>query len=157
MKCVKVRIRRGGPTENLMVYPGRYRAVEVDRNGFGPSGALGMAYSGHIGRGGNEEWCIICLNDSLADTYAKDPDMEIVSPDAVDTMMTEWMATTGVPEEYVGDPNRLQAIVTKKALDIPLSAEDMKALDPDDDCPGLNKRTCDIRKAVGKGGNKITE
>jgi len=153
MKVVKVRIRRGGANENMMVYPARYRAQEVDRCGLGP--AI-LAYSGQIGRGQGEEYCLICIVDGVADVYAKDPNMEIISAEETDRLMTQWNKDNGLPEEYSGDPNRVQAVIAKTLLKIPLSDEDKRAMDPDDDsCMGLNKRRCDIRKLAEKRGHKI--
>ena len=156
MKIVKVRIRRGGTNENMMVYPARYRAQEVDRNGFGPT-MMGLAYEGRIGRGANEEYCIICLEDALADIYARDPNMEVIEPDDADALMEQWRKDNGLPEEYVSDPNRVQAIIAKRLIGMELSEEDKRAMDPDDSCPGLSKRKCNMRKFVAKGGKTITE
>ena len=108
MKVVKVRIRRGGNNENMMVYPARYRAQEVDRCGLGP--AI-LAYEGAIGRGQGQEYCLICIVDGVADVYAKDPNMEIISAEETDRLMMQWNKDSGMPEEYVGDPNRIQAKV----------------------------------------------
>lgn len=139
-KIVKVRIRRGGPGENMMVYPARYDAQEVDRMGIGPGGFLGMSsYSGHIGRGGTEEWCMIALPPYLAYEYARDADMDIVTPDDADGLLEVWRKLKGEPEETVRDPNRLIAIRAKQEAGIKLSREDMRALDPDDPVPGINK------------------
>ncbi len=152
MKMVKVKIRRGGAGENQMVYPARYRAQEVDRAGTGP-----LAYSGAIGRGGGHEYCIVGLENGLADVYARDVNMEIISADETDRLMEQWRKDNGLPEEYVSDPNRIQAILAKKAMGIEFSEEDRKAMDPNDDCPGLSKRVCNIRKRVAKGGQTISD
>ncbi len=152
MKMVKVKIRHGGPSESQMVYPARYRAQEVDRAGTGS-----LAYSGQIGRGGGHEYCIIGLENGLADIYARDPNMEIISADETDTLMDQWRKDNGLPEEYVSDPNRIQAIIAKKLIGMELSEEDLKAMDPEDDCPGLRKRVCNIRKRVARGGQTISD
>ena len=103
MKTVKVRIRRGGPGENQMVYPPRYNAQEVDRNGVGPLGVNRTgAYSGHIGKGGKEEWCIIALDDALAVEYAQSADMEIVTAVEADALMEEWRIFNSESEEIDG-------------------------------------------------------
>ncbi len=105
MQTVKVRIRRGGVGENQMVYPTRYNAQEVDRDGLGPLSVNQTgAYSGHIGKGGTEEWCIIILSDFLAAEYAKDVDMEIISSTAADTLMEKWRVYNEEPEETLVDP-----------------------------------------------------
>lgn len=151
MKVVKVHIRRGVVGQNLMVYPTRYNAQEVDRNGLGPLNVNKTnAYSSHIGRGGAEEWCFILLQDALADEYALDPDMEIVTPVQADTLMEQWRVEKGVPEESVLDPTRLDAILIKQHMGTVLSAEDLKALDPDDPIPGINKTLKKVADIVAK-------
>ncbi len=141
MKPVKVRIRRGSVGENQMVYPSRYNAQEVDRNGLGPLGVNHTgAYSGHIGRGGTEEWCIIVLSDFLAEEYAKDADMEIITALAADALMEQWRIDNNEPEEVILDPTRIQAIAAKQTAGIALSAEDLEALDPSSSVRGINKR-----------------
>lgn len=156
-RAVKVRIRRGGLGENLMVYPARYDAHEVDRSGFGPLNAqrAAGAYSGHIGFGGDEEWCIIVLSTALAKEYARDPDMEIVTAAQADALMEEWRVFRGEPEEAVLDTNRVNAIQTKQAAGIALSGEDRRALDPSDAIPGINKRLRPIRGCVERIGGVI--
>ena len=140
MRIVKVRIRRGGPGENMMVYPDRYNAQEVDRMGMGPGGFLGISsYSGHIGRGGLEEWCLIALPPHLAYEYARSSDMEIVTVNETDDLLEKWRIMKGIPEEVVSDPNRIMAIRAKQEAGIKLSAEDYKALDPEDPIPGITK------------------
>ena len=155
-RIVKVRIRRGGLGENMMVYPGRYNAQEVDRRGIGPLNVMGaMAYSGHIGMGGEEEWCLIALPESLAQDYAKSLDMEIVAPEVADGLMETWRVMQGRPLEVVSDPNRLLAINTKLAAGLELSEEDRRALDPDDPTPGITKRLRPIRQVVERAGRRL--
>ena len=139
-----------------MIYPARYKAQEVDRVGYGPSAM--QSYIGDIGKGAAEEFCLICLEDSMADVYARDSNMEIIEPNEADQHLRDCMEKNCIPEEYVADPNRLQAIIAKKLTGMELSAEDKRAMDPNDDsCPGLNKRRCDVRKFVEKRGRKLTE
>lgn len=124
-----------------MVYPLRYRALEVDRNGLGPLNVnQSGAYSGHIARGGLVAWCLIILNNTLADEYTTDPDMEIVTPQVADVLMEEWRVAKGESEEVVKDVARIEAITAKQNAGISLSAEDLQALDVDDPMPGVNKR-----------------
>lgn len=137
MKVVKVRIRRGGVGEYMMVYPARYKAEEVDRFGLGPCNVNGTcAYSGNIGRGEDEEYCIVCLRDDIADQYAKDPDMEIITPQAADTLMEQWRVDNGVPAERI-DTDRIQAIRAKQDAGLALSKSDLDALDPTKSEPGI--------------------
>lgn len=151
MKIVKVRIRRGGVGQSQMVYPSRYRAEEVDRNGLGPLNVnQAGAYSGHIGRGGSEEWCIIVLDDDLANEYALDPNMEIVTPAQADALMEQWRIDNGESEEVVLDPNRINAIVAKQNAGIALTAEDTAALDVNDPIRGINKRLRSMADIIGR-------
>ncbi len=141
MKILKVHIRRGVEGEDLMIYPTRYRAQEVDSNGLGPLNVnQSNAYSGHIARGGQDAWCIIILEDALAGKYAADPDMKIITPAAADALMEAWRVAKGESEEIVLDPDRITAIAAKQVANISLTAEDLRALDPNDKVPGVNKR-----------------
>ena len=152
MKVLKVRIRRGGVDEEQMVYPARYRGKEIDRNGLGPLNVnQSNAYSGHISRGGREAWCIILLDDALADDYATDPDMEIVAAVQADVLMEQWRVEKGnVPEERVTDPDRLNAISIKQNKGTALSPEDLKSLDPNDPMPGVNKTLKKVVDIIAK-------
>jgi len=155
-KVVKVHIRRGGLGEDLMVYPSRYNAQEVDRMGVGPLNVMGAAaYSGHIGMGGTEEWCIILLPPSLARDYARDPDMEIITPEEADFLLEEWRVMRGDSEEIVKDPNRIVAIHAKQLAGIALTPEDLRALDPEDPIPGINKRVIPLRNILAAKGREI--
>ncbi len=103
MQAVRVRIRRGNLGENQMVYPPRYNAQEVDRNGLGPLSVNHTgAYSGHIGRGGKEEWCIIALDTDLAAEYAQSADMEIITAAEADDLMEQWRLYNNESEEVAG-------------------------------------------------------
>jgi len=113
------------------------------------------AYSGHIGLGGNEEWCLIVLPSALADEYALDPDMEIVSVHQANALMEKWRIMRGDPEIVISNPERLQNIQLKKQLGLPLSDEDQKALDPDDPTPGVNRAFYPIQVLVSKIGGTI--
>lgn len=150
MRLLKVRIKRGDYTkgEPQMVYPAKYNPVEVDRVGRSSVmiNSAGISLSGDIGRGDDEEFCIIAMPDELALEYAKDPDMAIISSEEADALMESWRENNKVPVEAVADPVRLQAISAKQAAGIALSQEDMDALDPEKDTRGINK----TRKPVGE-------
>ena len=144
MKTLKVRIRRGGPGENQMVYPPKYNAAELSRLALGGGPVV---YSGHFGvdADATEEWCICILPDALADTYAQDPDMEIVTPAKADADQEAWRINRGDPAEVVRDPNRLMAIQTKLAAKaagyaVDLTQEDLDALDPTKSTHGVNRQ-----------------
>jgi len=158
MKVVKVTIRLGDLGEPRMKYPKRYNAEEVDRGGIGPLNVnQSGAYSGGIGRGGDSEECIIVLKDALAEEYARDPDMEIITEAQADALMEQWRIDNGETEEVVQDAMRIQAIAAKQAAGIPLSAEDLKALDPEDDVPGINKRLKPLSKILAKVPQAVVE
>lgn len=141
MKIVLVHIVRGKANQPQMVYPDRYNAVEVDRSGLGPLNVNGAgAYSGHIGRGGDEEWCIVLLEDALAEEYTAEDGMEIITADTADALMEEWRVANHEPEVVVNAPDRIQAIRVKLDAGLKLSESDMHALDPDDPEPGVSKR-----------------
>jgi len=151
MKAVKIRIRRGDKSkgEDAMLYPARYNPYEVDANGYAtPTVGGRCALSGGLARGEDEEWGIVVLKDELADEYALDPDMEIVSESVADALMEQWRVDKGLTEEVVRDPVRLTAIRAKQEAGLALSAEDLKALDPDDETPGINKRLRPIRRLL---------
>lgn len=159
MKVLKVHIRRGdfSKGEHQMVYPARYNAQEVDMNGLGPLNVNQTgAYSGHIGRGGSEEWCIIILDDALADEYALEPDMEIITPDEGDVLMERWRIDNDEPEEVVSDPDRINAIRAKQGAGIALSSDDLRALDPSDRMRGITKRLRKVADIVAKSGGRLT-
>lgn len=152
-RIVEVRVRRGGPGENMMVYPDRYDAQEVDRMGIGPGGFFGnSSYSGHIGRGGPEEWCLVALPPYLAHDYARSSDMRVVEVDVADGLLEEWRKVKGMPEEVVSDPNRIMAIRAKQVAGMDLSAEDLRSLDPEDPTPGITKSVYKIGKMARQRG-----
>lgn len=158
MKCVKVTITRGNVGEDMMKYPARYNAQEVDRNGLG-SCAINQAsisYSGAISRGASQAHCIILLSDALANEYAVDPLMEIISKTTADTLMEQWRKDNRVPEETVRDINRITAIQAKQAVNITLTAEDLKALDVNDSVPGVNKSRRTMAEVEAFIGQAIT-
>lgn len=151
MKAVLVRIVRGKVGQNQLVYPNSYNAEEVERSGLGPCSVNGTgAYSGHIGRGGKEEWCIIALDDELADEYAKDADMEIITPDTADALMEEWRVDNNESTEVISNPERIQAIRAKQLAGLKLSDSDKRALDPDDPEPGVNKRLRSMHDIIAR-------
>ena len=157
MKCIKVLIKRGGVGEEMMVYPALYNAQEVDRNGIGPLNVnQSGAYSGHIGNGGSQEWCIIILDDALAATYAGDPGMEIVTAIQADVLMEQWRVEKNESEEVLTNPEGIAAIRAKQTANLNLSVDDQRALDPDDPMPGINKRLRKVADVVSRSGQAIT-
>ncbi len=153
MKCIKVLIKRGGAGEDMMVYPALYNAQEVDRNGIGPLGVnQSGAYSGHIGNGGSQEWCIIILDDALAATYADDPDMEIVTDIQADALMEQWRVEKNESENVIIDRDLINYIKTKQAVGDALDPEDLRALDPNDSMRGINRRLRKVADVIARTG-----
>lgn len=139
MKYLKIRIRRGDPRkgEHQMVYPDIYDAMEVERVMIGP-----ILYPNEIGKGADEEDCVICFGDDLvADGYIAQSGGDIVevSEAEVDTYMATRWERRNDPEERVTDSDRILAILTKKTLNKVQTAEDKKAIDPDKRTPGINR------------------
>ena len=143
MRLLKVLIKRGdiGKDEDMMVYPARYNAVEVDRMGHYATAInpANVSLSGEIGRGGIEEYCIIALPDTLAVEYAQDPDMAIIDSTEADTLMESWRLANGAPEETIKEPARITAIRAKLDAGLSLSQSDLDALDPEKSEGGINK------------------
>ena len=139
MKYLKIKIKRGDPKkgEHMMVYPDVYDPQEVETVKIGP-----ILYSGKIGQGASEEYCIVCFsNDETANTYIKEGkgDITELSADEVDAWMKNEWEGKDMSEEQVTDPDRIQAIIAKKHAGISLSQEDIDALNPDKPVRGINR------------------
>ena len=159
MRLVKVRIRRGDPKkgEDMMVYPEAYNPQEVDRYGRYATGInpAQVSLSGEIGRGGEEEFCVISLPDEMAETYAQDPDMAIIDEAEADNLMESWRIANGAPEESVVDPTRITAIRAKQEAGIPLSQADVDALDPAKSERGINKTRKPVAESIKAINNDL--
>ncbi len=142
-----VTIKRGNKMigEAGMVYPDIYNAQEVESAKAGP-----LIYEGGVGRGEGTEEMLVYIEEDVADAYkAADPSLfRIVSEDGADTWLDlNQQFQERFVDERVTDADRLTAIIAKSAAGIALSAEDLKALDPDDSVPGITrglKKTKDI-------------
>ena len=151
MKLVKVKIVRGNKGESAMKYPVRYDAVEVDRMGMSAT-ALNYAscsYSGAMSRAEPIEFCIIAMPDNLADDYATDADMEIITELEADTFMEQWRLDNNAPEETVTNVSRIQAITAKQNANMALTQEDLDALDSTKPVRGINKTRKPVREVLG--------
>ena len=128
------------------MYPAAYDAVNIDRVGFSAANInqLSISMSGEIGRGGSEEWGIIAMPDAVADAYALDPDMEIISSTEADTLMQAWRIQNKVSEERI-DADVINAIRAKREAGIPETQEDLDALDVTKPDRGITK----ARKPIG--------
>lgn len=136
-KLMLVRIVRNlTPGQPRMRYPRVYDADEVERNRLGP-----IIYDGGLARGEDEEWALLCVRDELAEKYAKaDPvNIRIISEEEAEAWLANNPQLQSMPNETVTDPNKLLAILAKKAAGVSLSEEDLKALDPNDPTPGIRK------------------
>lgn len=140
MKLVLVRIRRGDPSkgEPQMVYPARFNAQEVHARGVGHVGGV-YGYSGHMALGADEEWTIIGVDDALADEYDADPDMMVISEAEADAYFEEWRVLNNRPSVLVRDPERLRMVALKRDMGMELTPEDLAALDPESQVPGVNR------------------
>ncbi len=151
MKLLRVRITRGGTGDPAMRYPARYNAQEVDRNGMYATAIAGTtALSGGLSRGEDVEFCVIALRDELADEYALDPDMELITPEMADQLIEQWRVLRGDSEEVVDSPSRIQAIAVKQQAGLPLTDEDRAALDPASAVPGVRRRVRPVREVLGE-------
>jgi len=144
MKYVIVTMRRGSTGEDAMVYPTAYKAWEVDQNKRGP-----IVYEGAFSLGEATEECMIYLNDAVADKYALDPDMRIVTEAQADAWLTANRELARLPTEIVTDANRLTVIKIKLDAGIELSDEDYLALDPDEPMQGINRRKKTAKAVFG--------
>ena len=144
MKYVIVTMTRGAIGENHMKYPGVYNAEEVERK---KKGAI--VYEGAFSRGEATEECLLFLQDALADTYALDADIRIVTEAQADTWLAANQQIQDAPDVQVLDPNQLALVQVKQAGGIPLDENDLRALDPDDDRPGVNRTKKTVRRIFG--------
>lgn len=139
MKYIKIKIKRGDAQkgENQMVYPDCYDAMEVERVKIGP-----ILYPGEIGKGADEEDCIVCFSDDfVADDYIAGGGGDIVevTEAAVDTFMATRWEGRNEAEEQIIDINKILSIMMKKTLNIQRTTEDLDAIDPDKRTPGINR------------------
>ena len=128
MKYIVVTTRLGGRGENQIKYPPVYDAIDVDRNIQG-----GLVYQGRHDEGDATGEILMFMKNALADTMLVDPDVRELTKAEADTWLVDNPNLKGEPTELVDDADRLQAIIAKNAAGITLSAEDLAALDPDDD------------------------
>ena len=135
MKYVLITTRLGAVNEDQIQYPAVYDAVEVDRSRLGP-----LIYKGRHDEGDETGEVLTALKDEVADRYAQDSDVRIVSKAVVTTWLKNNPNMAADPEEQVTDSERLMAIQTKIAAGITLSTEDRDALDPDKPVRGINRR-----------------
>lgn len=160
MRVVKVRIRRGDmsinpstgkPREPMMVYPDAYNAEEVDRYGGGVNrlNMAQVAYSGEIGReGGGEEYLFIALPDDIAERYAQDPDMMVVTSTVADVEMEQARINNNVPEQVISAPEQVKLLQEKQAAKIPLTQGELDILDPTKPVKGINKGRYSVSERV---------
>lgn len=140
-KVVQVTFTRG--VDGLQ-YPDRYNAQEVEANGKGPAVS---GYSGEMSQGADAGHCLIVLESTLADEYAVDPDMEIVSPARADALVDKWRKSQNLPSEIVTNPDRIMAIRAKQSAGMPLTQEDRDVLDPDKDI-GIQRANKPLREKL---------
>jgi hypothetical protein len=173
MKIIKARIHRvtkPAPGQGRMGYPTGYNNDDVIGQGVGPGAFQNGtgAYSGGIGRGQDEEWCLFLIPDALANQYVLDADMEIVSEATADALMEQWRIDNNETETVVTDPDRVQTIYAKQeagtgmtpeektAAGLDLTQEEQDILDPDNPLPGINKRLRLVADIVADTGKSLT-
>lgn len=144
MKYLIVTMHRGGPGEDEMMYPETYKPWEIERNKRGP-----IVYEGAFSLGESSEECMIYLSDAVADKYALDPDMRIVTEIQADTWLAANRELAKLPTEMITDAARLAAIEIKLDAGVELSDEDYLALDPDESMLGINRRKKTARAIFG--------
>ena len=135
MKLIKVRIDlRLEPGKPKMKYPDAYNAKEVDAYKVGP-----IVYEGRLSRGEQVEYCLIHIADEVADKYALEDGIEIVSEAEADVWLAQNPVVQEKEEEFVDDPNRLLAIIAKSLANIDLTQEDLDALDSSKPVKGIRR------------------
>ncbi len=134
MKLILVEIKRSNTPGATMQYPPIYNAMEVETHKRGP-----IVYEGRLARGEDVEHCLICVSDELAEKYATDPGVKIVTKDEANAWLAQNPELQERPSESVDDPNRMLAIIAKKLAGLDLSDEDLAALDPKHPMPGVRK------------------
>ena len=92
-----------------------------------------------VARGESEGHCLVILPSALADDYATDPGMNIVTAARADALVDKWRQLKGHPAEIVTDERRIAAITAKIQAGIALSQEDRDALDPDSPVRGVSR------------------
>ncbi len=135
MKYVLITTRLGAPNEDQIQYPAVWNVPEVERSKLGP-----LVYKGRHDKGDETGEVLTVMKDAVADKYALDRDIRILT----EAEATTWLETNpnlaAVPEERITDERRLQAIQTKIAAGVALSTEDNDALDPDKPVRGINRK-----------------
>lgn len=134
MKYVIVTMTRGTVSEPSMKYPSVYNAQEIERNKKGP-----IIYEGAFSRGEATEECMLFLQDTLADTYALNTDIRIVTEANADVWLAANQQLQELPDVRVTDANQLSLVRIKQAEGIPLNKDDLRTLDPDDIRRGVNR------------------
>ena len=140
MKTLKVTVRRGQRGEHQRMYPDRYDPEEVDREGMG---VLGYSQSIEIGEASG--FCLIALDDAMADEYALDPDMQIIPVADADTLLDAWATEKGQTTTR-RDPEVLAEITARNTLamaekqSVVVSQADKDALDPTNPAAGVRAR-----------------
>jgi len=157
--------------EDQLVYPVKYGrgakellagAELLDRVGLHASvlNPVSISMSGEVGRGGPEEWMIICLPEPYASDWATDPDMEICSSADCDTDMEQWRINNGVPELRY-DEEVVNAIAAKMAANINQTPAQVKrdkdALDEDKPDRGIRKARRSMADVMAEKGITIIE
>ena len=141
MKYLIVTVRREtNPNLPTMKYPLDYKPLEVDANKQGP-----LIYDQGLALGGDIEEMLVRLKDTIADQYALDADMRIVTEAEANIWLAGVARVQARAEEQVTDSDRLQLIMVKTLLalvgnDDHLTQEDRDALNPIAPMGGVRQR-----------------
>src|SRR5664279_1516373 len=140
MKALKVTVRRGTKGEHQRMYPARYNPEEVDREGMG---VLGYSQSIEIGEASG--FCLIALDDAMADEYAKDPGMEIIPVADADTLLDTWAAEKGLSTtkrdaDVLAEITARNIIAMAEKQSVVVSQADKDALDSTNPAAGVTGR-----------------
>ncbi len=135
MKYVLVTFRTADP--NLpgsgYRYPKRYSADRVQSSG---SGKVLYDFTKGFDANGEQE-CLVLVDDALADRFATDPDMRIITDDQATAWVAANLSVAAIPEYSVDEP--LVAAVHARVAANMETAEDREFLDPDHDSPGVRR------------------
>ena len=114
-------------------YPKRYRADSVQSSG---SGKVLYDFTKGFDANGKQE-CLVLVDDALAERFAADPDMRIITDDQATSWVAANLSVAAIPEYSVDEP-LVAAVHARVAANIAV-AEDLEFLDPDHDSPGVRR------------------
>lgn len=144
MTFVKATIRPN-PSGGAL-YPDAWDAKKIDRFKKGP-----IVMNHGLAEGGDQAEYLVYLRDEYAAEISDDPHLETLTRKEASDWLEENDRDFDRSREVVQDPDRISAIQAKLAAkdaghDVDLTDEDRRALQPDEDVPGVNKRPVGLEK-----------